>query len=452
MNTRTLLFVALLGAVAQAQIVVTPAGPHQQAQHKPYPVPGMYDLTLTNTQSGIDEDFLFYVPPTGGTKRPLVVGFHSFGVSENSMLNTPFFTEAQNRNWYAVAPLGTYQENFGVWHTQTNVEDVLDWILTNYYIKKNKIYGIGFSMGGGGVATYAARHLDPDKAMFAAFVNHTGGMSLTFTHANDPGSHFYLEHPLLLQGPPTGSFLFGYHRSSVIDLDLGLNVDPSVSMARNLTHVDVYNFYSENDFGVPGDYLKPSVDAFNTYLDQVQMSAANTAGAGGGSTQLVVKPNNGTGPIHSWSELDFTAAFDFLAQQTRTIPTASGAPQLLIDRDGSWFHMDVEQDTAGSFTRFTWGLAAGQNRFGVLAAANLKKITLDTVKLNFDISTPANPLIIQIDAADNTQEIVVLTDFANPPFSVTGLSAGGSAVHDPGAQTLTLTEPDGMFHSIIITP
>jgi len=67
-----------------------------------------------------------------------------------------------------VAPRGIYKENFGAPLPQDQQQQVIDWVLAHYPIDRDRIYGIGFSMGGGGVASYAARHLDRTGAMFAA--------------------------------------------------------------------------------------------------------------------------------------------------------------------------------------------------------------------------------------------------------------------------------------------
>ena len=108
---------------------------------------------------------------------------------------------------------------------------MLDWIGAKCRVDRTRIYGVGFSMGGGSVTSYAARHLDPARAMFAAVVDHTGGVALRNTYASEPddadsddntpqvGDN--LEVPDILDGwyGAPATHLFGYQRCSTIDMD-----------------------------------------------------------------------------------------------------------------------------------------------------------------------------------------------------------------------------------------
>ena len=444
-----------LAVAADAQIIVTsPLAVAARLKVFPHPgFPGLYQLTLTGTASGVDEYFLFYVPGTGTASTPLVVGFHSYSVSPNQFLNLPaaeVINQAALHNWYAVCPMGAYDVNFGVWKWQANVEEVLDWVDDHYNIDHDRVYGIGFSMGGNWMMSYAARHADPTRPMFAAVVNHTGGMSLTYTHAQgDPTVNAILEHPLMLEGPPTGQYLFGYLRSQSINLDpFTLAVDQTNDMARNLTHVDVYNFHSDNDTLLTSVPLKTSVDKFNAQLQLRLSQASSTIGAGGGSTQLVVGPDLPNVPPHSWGELDIPAAFTWLAGQTRSIPSASGGPGIICDRNGRWFHMDVTLGTATNFATFVWGLAAGQNRFGILASNNLAKVFIRSAEVGLVTTNPSNPVILNLASADSTTDEVSLNGFATPPLVT---PPGTQWSHDPATGTVTIFTL-GTFQSVTLTP
>ena len=131
--------------------------------------PGVYSISFNDTGTGWQESFLLAVPRNPLPSPPLLVMFHGYSTSENSCLTqTPLMKMAMERGWYVVAPLGAHQMNYGVPYSQANIEFVLDWVLHTLPIDTDRIYGIGFSMGGGGVSSYAARHLDPDHARFAA--------------------------------------------------------------------------------------------------------------------------------------------------------------------------------------------------------------------------------------------------------------------------------------------
>src|SRR6185503_13512505 len=143
--------------------------------------PGLYDVTLNNTGSGYEERFLLQVPLVAtSTPAPMLVVFHKFGVSHwDAFYNTSFITEARNRGWYLVAPLGASGVSFGSIESQVNTRAALEIVTELYNVDKTRVYGVGFSMGGGNVVSYAARNLDPQRIMFAAICDHTGGISLT---------------------------------------------------------------------------------------------------------------------------------------------------------------------------------------------------------------------------------------------------------------------------------
>src|SRR5262245_1035275 len=147
---------------------------------------GLFQVTLNNTGSGWVERFLLYVPRLPvGERAPLLVVFHRFGVSHwDAYYWTEYIQQAQRRGWFLVAPLGANQASFSCLEGQINVEAALRYTTDAFNIDRTRVYGVGFSMGGGNVTTYAARHVDPSGVMFAAIVNHTGGVSLANTWAN----------------------------------------------------------------------------------------------------------------------------------------------------------------------------------------------------------------------------------------------------------------------------
>jgi len=289
-----------------------------------YPVPGvagMYTITLNNTGSGWQETFLLQVPAVPATTpSPLLVCFHKFGVSQNDILTrTTFFQEAQARNWFCVAPLGAAQVAFSSLESQVNVRAVLDYVTGVFNIDRSRVYGAGFSMGGGSVTSYAARHLDPNGLLFAAIANHTGGVALPHTYANEPddadlddnvpnfGDH--LEVPDILDfwyggAPQTNAF--AYLRCSMMDLDpLTGAVAPGTNMARNLAHVPILNWLAAGD---PMVYLYEQTDEFQKHIQH--QNTQNT---------LVIAP----GTVHSWNTLDETAVCNWLAQFTLQLPSQS---------------------------------------------------------------------------------------------------------------------------------
>ena len=192
-------------------------------------IPGIggtaYVLRLFVPATGTDELFTLYVPSSpSGQARPMIVGFHGFGVShlDFSYYNTEFLAEAAARDWFVLAPiqinpvLNTGDISFGSAESQLNVEYVLNYVLDEWPIDLDRIYGIGFSMGGGNALSYAARHRDRETGAFAAVVNHTGAVSPSdVLEPRTRDSNAPLE--ATFGGPPPR---FEYQRAASIDLSL----------------------------------------------------------------------------------------------------------------------------------------------------------------------------------------------------------------------------------------
>ena len=379
------------------------------------PAPGIYQILFDNPGTGWAEPVMIGVPDAPLMPAPVLVLFHGYGGTESEALNnTTFFQEARARGWYVIAPLGAHQFNFGVPYAQQNVEYVLDWLLNTVPVDRQRIYGVGFSMGGGHAMSYAARHLDPDRAMFAAVVNHTGTVALGHVWANSANVSLF-HHPEMFGGPPS-TYPFAYHRVSSIDLDPATSqVNAANDMARNLKHVATRTWHATQD---PLTYLIVQSTSLMQWLNQ-----------GGHPTKYV----RVRGLQHTWSTLNETAVLNDLEQQVLTIPTV-GTRKLLADRDGRYLFFDIVQEAAGDFTPFRYNLDPAQNRVVIDQGQNLLRITMRTVLAGLDPSVPLTVVI-------GSNEQVVLTDY---PVSPTNVLRSGRAtsnwVHDPLSQTLTLFE------------
>ncbi len=384
--------------------------------------PGVYQLRFDDPGTGWAETVLIGVPDAPLLPAPLVVAYHGYGGTPNEILqDTNLFAEARARGWFVVAPLGAHQFNFGIDYAQQNVAYVLDWLLNAVQIDRQRIYGVGFSMGGGWALSQAARHLDPSRAMFAAVTNHTGTVSLThlwWTSADPSLFH----HPLMFGGPPSVN-PFGYERVSSIDLDpVTLAVNPTNDMARNLKHVATRTWTATQD---PLANLLVQNAALVSWLLQ------------GGHPTLAFNVRSSQ---HTWATLNVTSMLDDFAQQTLTIPT-SGTRKLLADRDDTFLFFEVRQDAPGAFTPFRYNLDPAQNRLVVDQSQNLARLKVDTLAAGLD---PGQPLLVMIGVSDGLAEEIVLRGYPNAPQNV--LRMGRSTPnwsHDPVAGTLTLFESNG---------
>lgn len=396
--------------------------------------PGLYEFVVNNTGSGWVEKFLLQTPPTFPTApAPLLCVFHKFGSSHADVLNTTFLTESRNRGWFCISPLGARQKNFGNFESQINTKVALELVRSLYPIDTNRVYGVGFSMGGGTVANYAARHVDPNSIMFAAIVNHTGGVSLANTYANEPDDNDADDNtPNIgdnLEVPDTLESLFGgspsaqpfwYQRCSTIDLDPFTNqVGVDTDFARNLAHVPTMTWLAMYD---PFAYLYNQSSVFSTRI----------AGQNVSNNLHLVNAN-----VHQWTTLDCAYACDWLQQFTLQIPSSGSS---IADEDGQWFRFQIEQDAAGSFTPFTWSVDVPNRRIDLSATRNLKRIKIDRAALGLPTS---GPLTLSLATADGLADQVQILGVNSPPTVVARDGSGASGVYDAALHTFQVNEPDG---------
>jgi pimeloyl-ACP methyl ester carboxylesterase len=247
LSTDDALLQSLLSDLQAAGVGVTPGVIHEpdpgytlQSGGGTTPSSARYKLreyTLYPQTSYIEPFTLLIPSPLPAAKRPLVVIFHKFGSSNLDVLqNTDFVQQCARRGWFLVCPLGASKKHFGSIESQTNTQAVLDWMLAtpSLRIDVQRIYGIGFSMGGGAALNYAARHRDPAHAMFAAMIDHSGGVALNNTYANDAPARFILDF-WFGDGSAGSAQPWRMTRSSVIDFDsFTLAADTSTDLARNL--------------------------------------------------------------------------------------------------------------------------------------------------------------------------------------------------------------------------
>ncbi len=401
--------------------------------------PGAYNVVLRNTGSGYAESFVLQIPsnPPPGP-RPMLVAFHRANVSHaDAFLWTQFPAECQARGWYFVAPLGGSQRHFSSIVSQINTRRALELVAALYPIDTQRIYGVGFSMGGGAVATYAARHNDASGLRFAALVNHTGTVSISDAFAKefddndaDDGvapSGLNLESPDLMEfwnGGTPAQVPFSFQRCSTIDLDplTGL-VGSGTDLARNFGRLKVMTVLASGDT--------------NLYLpQQTQTWAAHLAGLGVDDTFVTV-PFNG----HSWDALDAHAACDWMDPIRLTDPTAGNQ---LADEDGQAverFH--VRQDAGGGFTPFQWNADSVSNRLSVWGTKNLKRLELDATSLGLAY---LGTLRWNHAAADGSADEMLFTNVPSAPLGVFRDGQPASCVYDAQAQTCLVSEADPAGH------
>lgn len=381
----------------------------------------IFEITLKNTGTGWDELFIVGVPARAvRPSAPLLVVFHSYGRSPREITEeTGYFDEALRRGWYVVAPLGAHKYNFSVPYARKNIEQVLAWARSRLPVDPERVYGVGFSMGGGGVLNYAATHLDPTHAYFAAIVNHTGTASVRdgYNHASDKS---LFHNPLLFGGSPE-QFPFAYQRSSVIDYDVfSSSIDQDTDLARNLSHLPV------KIWAVDADPLQHLVDQSRQLDDQLARR--------GGAAALQI----GVGNQHAWATIAESAVLDFLAPYRASMPGANQTVRTLAETDGRWLHFDVAQVQPGHFTPFTWNALTALNRMYVFQTENLASIAFRPSDLELRVD---EPLELVLGSKDGEPVAVRLAGYAHAPTDVrrNGVSTP-SWTYDSATGVLVLRE------------
>jgi pimeloyl-ACP methyl ester carboxylesterase len=399
----------------------TGVGP--QVQVSGSPVPGVWQIVLGDPGTGWEESVLLGVPTTPLVPNtPLLVMFHGNDISEwDCYVNTPLFQDALDRGWYVLAPLGAHQVNWGIPYAQQNIEYALTLFTDLLPIDPTRIYGIGFSMGGGTMMSYAARHQDLNRPRFAALVNHTGSTSVAHVYGSVANT-FVLDHPLMFNGPPSND-PFLYSQASVFDLETGsLAVDPATDLARNLGHVPVLNQHADFD---PLGYLVEQTQSIHAWLSAIP----------GMETFLLTPPHS----VHSWTTIDEPTALNYLQSKALQTP-AEGQHRLLADREGGWFHFYVYQDAPGAFTPLRWTMNSVTNTLVLDETENLARVVVDT--LSIGLNTEVNVDLV-MQSADGGTEVTTLTGYELQPQEV--LRDGVPTTSwswDPVGETVTLTETD----------
>jgi len=287
------------------------------------------------------------------------------------------------------------------------------------------------------VATFAARHLDPDAPHFAAIVNHTGTVSIAHAFANDyddndaddgpcPGGA-HLEAPDLMEfwnGGTPKTAAFSFSRCSTIDIDpvSGL-VDEQTDLARNLAQIPVMTVLATGD---THPYLPFQTQ---TWVDELQHRGVDN--------RFVSVPYVG----HSWDALDDHATCDWFDPIRASVPIEGDQ---LADEDGQRVgRFTVQQDSSGAFTPFQWYADVNANRLSLWGTKNLKRFSVDVEQLGLAY---AGTLRWNHLSADGTDDELQLTNVPYAPAHVTRDGQPAACVYDAQLGTCLLVNPGGAAH------
>ena len=385
------------------------------------------------TGTGYWEDFIVYAPDQ--TKpRPLVVVYHKYGVSQLDIwINTTFFQVATAKGWHIVAPISASGVHEGSLEGQVNTEKVVEWMLDNFNVNTDRIYGVGFSMGGGAVANFAARHLDPTEFMFAAIVNHTGSIAHIDTYNQSPAAQNVFDF-WFGNGTPGSWIPFKMAQACLLNFSIHPTVvDPDTDLAGNLTHVPMKVTRASVE-PLPTAYLSVQCDILVSHLTSL-----------GADVTYEIVPFFG----HSWAMLDEIKTLNWLGKRTLTLPTSQAT---LADVDGRFFHFTVKQDVTEAFTPFTWSVDTVQNSLSLSETGNLAEIEVDLASAGL---SGTQVFTLDLSTADGQADQVSLQGWPQAPTTVfrDGIEIFSSWSYQGPEQLLIVQEPDGTQpHQWVITP
>ncbi len=442
-NARTLTAWALLGigwaghAAAQGGLAVP--GLPESGPQRPLSE-GLYWLEVPVEGEPLPEVGLLGIPPGGQGmgSRPLLVFYHSFSATPNQVTGTGFAAEAANRGWYlwsagSRSPGNFRDVNYGSVESQVFTAAGIDFVLDTYPIDRTRIYGVGFSMGSAQCMSYAARHMDPSKGMFAALVNHSGSIdqSDTWRSLSSPPVLMIIES--LFGGVPT-QVPFAYRSASILELDEITGIwDPGgTHQAINLLQTPTQIWWAESD---PNAYL------VNQTEQHVDFLTANQAPA----FEAFPVPVSS----HEWDLLPYAEVCDWLEQQVLAIPLDG---TVIADRNRRWLWFDVTGVQSGSFGTFSYSVDLPNQLIELRDTEGLDGIRTNLAQWNGGSSLPL-PLTVKVGAQD-VGDTIILRGVSSFPLIVTrdGAPQATGWSYDSFTQELTLTEVEAGPHSWVFLP
>jgi len=360
-----------------------------------------------------------------GPELPLILVFNGWGLSANSFFNgmSTIPDEANVRGWMVVAVTCLDDKSYGWITGQTGVEVAMNYVDHYYPIDRDRIYGVGWSGGGGSIVSYAARHRDPTQPMLAAVATNAGSYDLENTYFWVPSSiKTLMEHPNLFQGPPSGGTLFNYERTQTQTLS-GVVIDPSRSQMKNLTHTPLHHVYSTDD---PLLYLAGQSTKFRDYF----LAEASS---------YSVQTFSGLPEPHTWDLLPGPATLDFF--EPHRLETDIGSFRVTADRKGRYDWATVFLQTGSDFATFSCALDETTNHVTVEDVSNVTALVIEPPPTRVALGTDFSVSFSTADAQPTLLRLARVT--AAPDRIMDGAIPFTAWTYDASLDDLTLTMPTG---------
>jgi len=395
------------------------------------------------TGTGFSEKIVYQLPvgyDDQGPAYPMIVAYHGYGGSAASSGNqSTVDEEAGQRGWIYLSVTGLDDQLFGTPISQQNTEAAIRWMLQHFHVDPDRICMTGFSVGGGIVANFAARHRDPAGIMIAGL----GLVSSTFdwTMEYNLGLEVlqqWMENPYNFGGSPDEQ-PFAYQASSDLYEDEGsypptpgLVID-TASMARNLAEVPVYMTYDALDFILHVPHLN----------DQLQTLVEDLGGTVTKRVQFdtVVEqppPNPPISAPHSWYVLDEDELFDFL--EGRVVDRLPASFHALSDRDARVSWVSLVRRSPDAFVQADGVADADTDTLTLSHVTNAAEVTLHVG----DAGMTGFPVRVIVSSDDDDGFRLRLTGFPASPSRLHLVGSGALVTgvdSDPASGSLIVTIP-----------
>ncbi len=356
--------------------------------------------------------------------RPALIGYHFFGVSEQAVFNQDIPLRCASRGWFLIAPFGVSQINFANKQSQDSLDSILNWIEQFIQLDSERLYGLGFSMGGLNSLSVALRRQDEGARRFAAVGSLLGTVDPVFAfNQGTPTLQTLMQSPDVFGGTPD-SAPFAYERIATARLSPGLAIDDQRAGVNNLFDTGIYLGINVAD---PTTALLTQNQALAGYLQSKGFNVFVDSFAGV--------------PVHAWGSFDHTNVFAFFDGQTKPSPVNESAlpVDLYADRTTPVRFTQVRNLDPNTVARYSVSRpAGGGNSLSVEELRGVRELFVDGPQLGLQTGSPVTLTTFgEFPGAPGAR--IVLPGYASLPSSVTvGGAAPAFLSHNPQNGELTI--------------
>lgn len=352
------------------------------------------------------EAFFLQVPlahPAPLEDRALIMGFHGSQVSPAQIFGIGSGINdlpeiCSDNGWLLMAPNGLHTSNMASEPTQRALEVDLAFLYSVLPFNPDKVYSLGFSMGGLNATSFALRHQDPFALRTAGIIYHTGTTDIIRDY-NDATPHFQQtiwEDPLVFGASPTEN-PFAYDRVNPARFDAaGTGFLDDFFQLDAIKHTPFYLHYNTND---PTKY-----DGWNSVLSGALTAKGFTVESAITTTLQ---------PKHSIFTLDFIDAVGYVTETPLgPLPASS---RIFADRPAKYLWSRMISDPAPNVARYTVAIDTSTNSFAVSDTHHVDVLGFAPSLMGL---SPSQTLTFTAASGDLTPDTYVIGDYPAAPTSI----------------------------------